>query len=79
MVAYDANTLEQLWIFNVGTSIKAPPIAYSVNGKQYIAIVAGGVLFWVDYRAREGAGYLFQLVLFAAPAAYYTLAAFGHA
>ncbi|MBD3758645.1 MULTISPECIES: carbohydrate ABC transporter permease [Microbacterium] len=34
-----------------------------------IAIVAGGVLFWVDYRAREGAGYLFQLVLFAAPAA----------
>ena len=33
-----------------------------------IAIVAGGVLFWVDYRAREGAGYLFQLVLFAAPA-----------
>lgn len=34
-----------------------------------IAIVAGGVLFWVDYRSRQGAGYLFQLVLFAAPAA----------
>ncbi|WP_454129123.1 carbohydrate ABC transporter permease [Microbacterium aurum] len=33
-----------------------------------IAIVAGGLLFWVDYRAREGAGYVFQLVLFAAPA-----------
>lgn len=33
-----------------------------------IAIVAGGALFWLDYRARQGAGYLFQLVLFAAPA-----------
>ncbi|HYP73281.1 MAG TPA: sugar ABC transporter permease, partial [Microbacterium sp.] len=33
-----------------------------------IAIVAGGVLFWVDYRSRQGAGYLFQLVLFTAPA-----------
>ncbi len=34
-----------------------------------IAIVAGGALFLLDYRARQGAGYLFQLVLFAAPAA----------
>lgn len=33
-----------------------------------IAIVLGGVLFLLDYRSREGAGYLFQLVLFAAPA-----------
>ena len=33
-----------------------------------IAVLAGAVLFWLDYRARQGAGYLFQLVLFAAPA-----------
>lgn len=33
-----------------------------------IALVAGAVLFLVDYRASQGAGYLFQLVLFAAPA-----------
>ena len=33
-----------------------------------IAIVAGGALFVLDYRSRQGAGYLFQLVLFAAPA-----------
>ncbi|MBN9177952.1 MAG: sugar ABC transporter permease [Microbacterium sp.] len=33
-----------------------------------IAVVLGGVLFLLDYRSREGAGYLFQLVLFAAPA-----------
>ncbi|MBU4464699.1 MAG: sugar ABC transporter permease [Actinobacteria bacterium] len=34
-----------------------------------IAILLGAILFWVDYRSRQGAGYLFQLVIFAAPAA----------
>lgn len=33
-----------------------------------IAVLAGALLFWLDYRSRQGAGYLFQLVLFAAPA-----------
>ena len=33
-----------------------------------IAVLSGAVLFWLDYRSRQGAGYLFQLVLFAAPA-----------
>jgi len=33
-----------------------------------IAIIAGALLFYADYRAREGAGYLYQLVLFLAPA-----------
>ena len=33
-----------------------------------IAVLTGAVLFWLDYRSRQGAGYLFQLVLFAAPA-----------
>ncbi|WP_163619032.1 MULTISPECIES: sugar ABC transporter permease [unclassified Microbacterium] len=34
-----------------------------------IALIAGGLLFYADYRAREGAGYLYQLTLFLAPAA----------
>ncbi|WP_106814734.1 carbohydrate ABC transporter permease [Microbacterium timonense] len=34
-----------------------------------IALVAGGLLFWADYRASQGAGYLYQLTLFMAPAA----------
>lgn len=34
-----------------------------------IALLLGGALFWADYRARDGAGYLFQLILFTAPAA----------
>jgi alpha-glucoside transport system permease protein len=34
-----------------------------------IALLAGGLLFFADYRARQGAGYLFQLIIFLAPAA----------
>jgi alcohol dehydrogenase (cytochrome c) len=40
--AYDADTLKEVWSFNLGTPITAPPMSYSVNGKQYIAVVAGG-------------------------------------
>ena len=39
--AHDAKTLKELWRFDVGTGINAPPITYSVNGKQYIAVLAG--------------------------------------
>ncbi len=39
--AYDGKTLQELWSFNAGTGINAPPIAFSVNGKQYIAVLAG--------------------------------------
>lgn len=34
-----------------------------------IAVVLGAILFWADYRSRRGAGHLYQLILFAAPAA----------
>jgi alcohol dehydrogenase (cytochrome c) len=39
--AYDAKTLNEVWSFNVGSPIQAPPMSYSVNGKQYIAILVG--------------------------------------
>jgi alcohol dehydrogenase (cytochrome c) len=42
LVAYDPDTLKELWSFSVGTPITAPPMTYSVGGKQYIAVVAGG-------------------------------------
>jgi alcohol dehydrogenase (cytochrome c) len=41
--AYDAKTLKEVWSFNVGTGINAPPISFSVNGKQYIAVLAGSL------------------------------------
>jgi len=34
-----------------------------------IALLAGGLLFFADYRSRAGAGYAFQLIIFLAPAA----------
>ncbi len=41
IVAYDDQTLKELWKINVGTGFVAPPMTYSVNGKQYIAIASG--------------------------------------
>ncbi|HLQ92911.1 MAG TPA: PQQ-binding-like beta-propeller repeat protein [Xanthobacteraceae bacterium] len=40
--AYDKDTLKEVWSFNLGTMITAPPMTYSVGGKQYVAVVAGG-------------------------------------
>jgi alcohol dehydrogenase (cytochrome c) len=41
IVAYDDKTLDELWKINVGTGFDAPPMTYSVGGKQYIAIASG--------------------------------------
>jgi alcohol dehydrogenase (cytochrome c) len=39
--AYDAKTLQEVWSYNVGAGINAPAITYSVNGKQYVAVLVG--------------------------------------
>ena len=41
IVAYDDQTLEELWKINVGSGFVAPPMTYAVDGKQYIAIASG--------------------------------------
>jgi alcohol dehydrogenase (cytochrome c) len=41
IAAYDDETLEELWSFNLGTGITAPPMTYAVNGKQYLAVTTG--------------------------------------
>jgi PQQ-dependent dehydrogenase (methanol/ethanol family) len=40
--AYDSKTGEVLWKFQCGAGVNAPPVSYTVNGKQYIAVAAGG-------------------------------------
>ena len=40
--AVDAKTGNTLWHFDTGRQWKASPITYAVNGKQYVAIAAGG-------------------------------------
>jgi len=40
--AYDARNGKKLWSFQAGAGVNAPPVSYMVNGKQYIAVAAGG-------------------------------------
>ena len=39
--ALDAKTGKTLWKFNTGSGISAAPITYTVDGKQYVAVVSG--------------------------------------
>ena len=39
--AFAADTGRKLWSFDTGIGIIAPPITYSVKGKQYVAVMAG--------------------------------------
>ncbi|MDH3439906.1 MAG: PQQ-dependent dehydrogenase, methanol/ethanol family, partial [Gammaproteobacteria bacterium] len=41
IVAFNAETGERLWSAPTQTGILAPPITYSVDGEQYVAVVAG--------------------------------------
>jgi PQQ-dependent dehydrogenase (methanol/ethanol family) len=40
--AYDAETGAVLWKFQAGAGVNAPPASYSVDGKQFVVVAAGG-------------------------------------
>ena len=40
--AFDAKTGKMLWEYQCGAGVNAPATSYTVNGKQYIAVAAGG-------------------------------------
>ena len=40
--AYDAENGDVLWSFFAGAGVNAPPAAYSVDGKEYVVVGAGG-------------------------------------
>lgn len=40
--AYDSGTGSMLWKFQAGAGVNAPPSSYSVDGKQFIVVGAGG-------------------------------------
>jgi alcohol dehydrogenase (cytochrome c) len=58
--ALDARTGKKLWSFNTGSFIVAPPVSFSVNGRQFVAIASGGgsymdsqvAQFWPETRGR---------------------------
>jgi PQQ-dependent dehydrogenase (methanol/ethanol family) len=40
--AYDSETGAVLWSFQAGAGVNAPPSSYTVDGKQYVVVAAGG-------------------------------------
>ena len=42
LVAEDAQTGDDLWSFQTGWGISAPPMTYSIDGTQYVTVAAGG-------------------------------------
>ncbi|CDO35202.1 PQQ-dependent dehydrogenase, methanol/ethanol family [Novosphingobium sp. KN65.2] len=62
--AYNAESGKRLWNFDAKAGVVAPPITYSVKGKQYVTVVAGigtsaglfGPMFakyGIDYRTQQ--------------------------
>ena len=41
MLAYDSESLEELWRVNIGSPFNAPPMTFAIDGKQYIAQLVG--------------------------------------
>jgi alcohol dehydrogenase (cytochrome c) len=64
VVAYNDETLEELWRFNVGTPLKGAPVTYAIGPKQYLAVQAGGRhQHPVKFDKLETASYLFVFAL----------------
>ncbi|MCG3200835.1 MAG: Quinohemoprotein alcohol dehydrogenase ADH IIB [Gammaproteobacteria bacterium] len=40
--AFDAGNGNELWKFQCGAGVNAPAVSYTVGGKQYVAVAAGG-------------------------------------
>ncbi len=40
--AFDAGSGKRLWSYQCGAGVNAPPITYSVGGRQYVAVAVGG-------------------------------------
>ncbi|MBU6437323.1 MAG: PQQ-binding-like beta-propeller repeat protein [Betaproteobacteria bacterium] len=40
--AFDAASGKELWKFNCGAGVNSPAVSYTIGGKQYVAVAAGG-------------------------------------
>ncbi|MFO1184975.1 MAG: PQQ-binding-like beta-propeller repeat protein [Bauldia sp.] len=41
--AFNAQSLAEVWNFNIGSCIKAPPMTFSAGGKQFVGVLVGAV------------------------------------
>jgi alcohol dehydrogenase (cytochrome c) len=44
-IAFDAASGKPVWHFQMGGAVYAPPMAFAVDGKQYVAIAAGSAVY----------------------------------
>jgi glucose dehydrogenase len=44
LIALDARTGKAVWRFQTGGAMAAPPVSYALDGKQYVAVAAGGTV-----------------------------------
>jgi len=59
--ALDARNGKKLWSFNTGARIVSPPVSFSVNGRQFVAIGSGGgsvadgqiATFWPETKDKQ--------------------------
>ena len=42
LIAYNAKTGKQVWEFKTDAGVNAPPVAYEVDGKEYISVLVAG-------------------------------------
>ena len=64
LVAYNDDTLEQLWRINLGTPLKGAPVTYQIGSKQYLAVqTSGRHLHPVKFDNLENSSYLFVFAL----------------
>ena len=64
IIAYNDETLEELWRFNVGTPLKGAPVTYAIGPKQYLAVQSGGRhLHPVKFDKLENSSYMFVFAL----------------
>jgi PQQ-dependent dehydrogenase (methanol/ethanol family) len=48
LTAFDSETGKTLWQFNTGAGVNAPPIAFKLDGEEFIAVAAGGTTLWAS-------------------------------
>ena len=46
LTCFDSDTGNTLWQYNTGAGVNAPPISYTLDGEEFIAVAAGGSSLW---------------------------------
>ena len=61
--AYDSSAGKVLWSYQTGAYVGAPPVSYSLNGRQYVAVATGAPAAGHNYGGKGGGA----IMVFALP------------